>query len=521
MKKGNINQPISPDPQTPELALHESEERFRTLVKNIPGAVYRCDNDSDWTMRFLSDGIEDICGYSASDFLGNSIRSYASVIYTDDRQLVDQRVKDGVARKEPYVVTYRVMHADGTIRWVHEKGQGVFGKNGNLTSLDGVIIDITERRSAEAALRESQEKYKSIVDNSTDAILLTCPDGKIVYASPASKEVLGYEPEELLGYTKWITHPDERERVRPTHRSALSGESGSHFEYRICTKDGNSKWVSHSWSPIYDDNKFTMLVSVIRDITEHKQVEETLRRAHDDMQKAFELQRQFLNNVTHEVRTPLTAIQGYAQMILEGLAGPVPEEQASLLRKILSCCKSLLEIVSGVLDIARIKSGIFGGHYTFCNVQDVAKRAIAAVTPQASQKGLSICVDKLSKDLSGLYDQEKIFVILSNLLSNSVKFTDHGEIGVILSRDEEITEIIVTDCGIGISGNDLDGIFDEFKQLDFPGKHKPSGFGIGLAIVAAMVHSMGGSLTVSSERGVGTAFTLHIPTPDIDQPTEL
>jgi PAS domain S-box-containing protein len=435
LSKENISKALKPNPKAAEIALRESEERLRTLVTNIPGAVYRCAGDTDWTMTFLSDGIEDICGHPASDFLSDTTRSYASVIHPDDQTTVQQIVLDALSRHETFNLTYRVLHADGTIRWVHEKGQGVFDEKGKLASLDGVIIDVTERKMVDSALKENQEKYKSIVENSTDAILLTCPDGKIVYANPAAKDVL-------------------------------------------------------------------------------------LQRTHDDMQRAFELQRQFLNNVTHEVRTPLTAIQGYAQMILEGLAGPVPEEQAALLHKILSCSKSLLEMVSGVLDIARIKSGIFGGHYTFCNLREIAKKAIAAVTPQATEKGLSIHVDTATKDLSGLYDQEKILVILTNLLSNSIKFTDQGDICVLLHRDADVTEIIVADCGIGIAETDLDCIFDEFKQLDCPRKHKPSGFGIGLAIVASMVYSMRGSITVSSETGAGTAFTLRIPTPNIDQSNE-
>ncbi|HSE59605.1 MAG TPA: PAS domain S-box protein, partial [Nitrospiraceae bacterium] len=128
-----------------EEALQESEARLRSLVSNLPGAVYRCACDPDWTMEFLSDAIERLCGYPASDFLGNRVRSYTSVIDPQDRELVEREVLDAVAQRRPYTIEYRLLHKDGGIRWVYEKGQGVFGTDGRILYLDGVIFNITER----------------------------------------------------------------------------------------------------------------------------------------------------------------------------------------------------------------------------------------------------------------------------------------------------------------------------------------------------------------------------------------
>jgi PAS domain S-box-containing protein len=498
--------------------LHTSEERFSSLLANVPGVVFRCAYDKDWTMILLSNGLEDISGYPASDVLFSTVRNYDSLIHPDDRNMVNMTISNAVEQREAYSLNYRIIHKDGSIRWVYERGQAVFTQNGKVLWLDGVILDVTDRKSAEAALQESEERYKSIVENSSDVIVLTRPDGTLAYISPACKTVAGYEPEELLDKKPWMFHPDDLERITENYQRALQGNDGSDLEYRVITKTGQTKWVSHSWSPIFSDGKLQTIVSVIRDITERKEVEETLVKARDDMERAYQLQRQFLNNVTHEVRTPLTAIQGYAKMILEGLAGPVSAEQVSLLHKVVCSSNDLIEMVAGVLEVARLKSGILGLRTKVCNPCHTVEKAVSTITPQAQQKGLKISVYMPSHKSTGVYDEEKLYTILTNLLANAIKFTDKGEIEVFVDYNETGVEIVIADTGMGIDQAHLGSIFDEFSQLEMPKKHKPTGFGIGLAIVATMVNCIGATLAVSSKQNVGTAFTLSVPTLETDRP---
>jgi diguanylate cyclase (GGDEF)-like protein/PAS domain S-box-containing protein len=126
--------------------LRVSEERFRTLLLNIPGAMYRCAAKSNWDMEFISDNIEPMSGYPASDFIDSRVRTFASIIHPEDRQSVEQDVDEALGRREPFILEYRIMRADGGIAWVYEKGQGVFGPEGEVLWLDGAIFDITERK---------------------------------------------------------------------------------------------------------------------------------------------------------------------------------------------------------------------------------------------------------------------------------------------------------------------------------------------------------------------------------------
>lgn len=129
--------------------LAKSESRFRTLVSNIPGAVYQCFYEPAWTMEFISDMIQEISGYPASDFICNSLRPYTSIIHPDDRAMAEKAICEGVRDKEPYMIEYRIMHADGSFRWVYEKGQGIFTEDGEVLCLDGVIFDITKCKLAD------------------------------------------------------------------------------------------------------------------------------------------------------------------------------------------------------------------------------------------------------------------------------------------------------------------------------------------------------------------------------------
>ncbi|MFC1548252.1 PAS domain-containing protein, partial [Candidatus Neomarinimicrobiota bacterium] len=153
--------------------LQRGEERYRNLVSQLSSVVYRCDNDADWTMQYISDSIEAITSYPASDFIGNQVRSFASIIHPDDAHSVEVAVDRALGQRRPYSIDYRIIRADGGIRWIYEKGGGVYDEDGNLLHLSGVIDDITGRRQAEEAARETERRYQQIVEEATDIVYTT------------------------------------------------------------------------------------------------------------------------------------------------------------------------------------------------------------------------------------------------------------------------------------------------------------------------------------------------------------
>jgi PAS domain S-box-containing protein len=253
-------------------ALQDSEEIFRSLVSSIPGVFYRCKNDENWTIYFISESVFDLTGYPATDFIHNHVRTFASIIHPEDLEKFATTIQVALDRKQAYIIEYRILTADGTVKWLYEKGQGVFDSDGNLTWLDGTILDITQRQAAESALRQKQEQYRSIFEAVSDGIAIFDIDtGKFVEVNHAFCRIHGYEYNELIGLhpTKLI-HPDS------CHLFAEFIEKvqiGLEFDCEgiIIRKDRTPVEVEVKGNPIIYNNQLHGL-SVIRDISEQQAV---------------------------------------------------------------------------------------------------------------------------------------------------------------------------------------------------------------------------------------------------------
>jgi len=303
-----------------EEALRDSEEKFRTLTANIPGAVYRCANDPDWTMDFISDVIEEISGYKASDFIQNRERSYSSIIHPDDGKNVGGSVQKALTNREPYLLEYRIVRSDEKIRWVYEKGQGIFSDNGNLLWLDGAIFDITERKlaeeelekhrnhledlvktrtieiteankqlykeivdrkKAEGELRDSEEKFRRITSSALDAIIMMDYTGSISYWNEAAEETFGYSAREAIGKEMHIFLAPPKYRgsyekgVQVFKETGQGPVVGQTLELTAMRRDGTEFPIELSVSAVQIKGRWHS-IGILRDISERKKTEEVI-----------------------------------------------------------------------------------------------------------------------------------------------------------------------------------------------------------------------------------------------------
>ena len=263
--------------------LEESDVRFRSLVANIPGAVYRCACDSAWTMTFLSDGIEDISGYLASDFINNRVRSFGSIIHPQDRGKVEDSIWQSISTKQPYVTEYRIVRGDGKITWVYDKGQAIFDREGKILYLDGVMLDITQQKETEAELRRTQAFLDSVVQNLPVGVFIKDAQKlQINYWNKASEELFGYSKEEVLGKNDYDFMPEARgNNLRSKDRQILQAAKLVDIpETSIITPHQGERIIHTKKVPLLDERGILQhLLIICEDITERKRAEEALRES--------------------------------------------------------------------------------------------------------------------------------------------------------------------------------------------------------------------------------------------------
>lgn len=283
------------DRKRAEEALRFSEERFRTLVSNLPGAVFRCAFDQSLTMAYLSQPIEEIVGYPAEGFLGNRVRSFAGLVHPDDLPSVNRLIANAILRREPFALECRLLHAEGAHRWIAAKGQGVFDESGALRWLDGVFFDVTERRTAQDALERVSRQNKMLLHAAGEGIYGLDRTGLTTFVNPAAARMLGYEPHELVGQSMHAvlhhSHADGSPypaQTCPIYAAMRDGLVRHHDHEVFWRKDGSSFPVEYVTTPIREESLLVGAVVVFQDITDRKRAEVALRDSEERFRQVSE-----------------------------------------------------------------------------------------------------------------------------------------------------------------------------------------------------------------------------------------
>jgi diguanylate cyclase (GGDEF)-like protein/PAS domain S-box-containing protein len=267
-----------------EEALQESQRRLSTLLANAPAYLYRCRNEPGWPNEFVSDYARELTGHTPEELTEGTVL-FGDLIVEGDWQRVWDEVQEGLAERRRFVLRYAIRRRDGEIRHVEEHGQGVYGEDGNVIALEGVVHDVTERVRAEEALREAEERYRTLVEQIPAVTYIDKADGsdEPLYTSPQIEGMLGYTPEEWMGGRLWPErlHPDDRERVLAADERFERGrEERFSEEYRLVAKDGSVVWVREQAVTIRGEAGEPLYwQGIIFDITERKEAEEALKES--------------------------------------------------------------------------------------------------------------------------------------------------------------------------------------------------------------------------------------------------
>ncbi|HEX7442184.1 MAG TPA: CHASE domain-containing protein, partial [Caldimonas sp.] len=374
--------------------------------------------------------------------------------------------------------------------------------------------EVDEREIAEAALRDSEQRFRNILDNVPIGVVYTNVAGDVIQANPRFCELTGYSEDELLSLSLLdFTHPDD---VAPEIQMVEQLVRGDIPMYRrnkrYITKASGTVWVQSSVSLLRDSqNQPWRVVGVVEDITEHLRLEEA-EHAREAAEASNRAKSEFLSRMSHELRTPLNAMLGFAQLLELDQRHPLTEAQKPWVVQIQQAGWHLLEMINDVLDLSRIESGNLRLQAETLNLADLLEASVAMVASEAQARALVISQDIGPGTAGVVGDATRVKQILTNLLSNAVKYNcDAGRIHIAsrLSASDSV-EIAVTDTGLGMTPRQMAELFQPFNRL---GRERsvPQGTGIGLVISQRLAELMGGALKAKSVAGQGSSFILSLP----------
>ncbi|MBN1134331.1 MAG: PAS domain S-box protein [Methanosarcinaceae archaeon] len=506
-----------------EEKVRNAHKQLSDIIEFLPDATFAI--DAEKKVIVWNRATEEMTGIKKEDILGKGDYAYSTPFYGKRRPiLINLTSGSDCEIEEQYDFLEnegRLIYAEKFVPYLYGgKGGYIRGRTSPLFDGDGKwagslesIRDITERKNMEEALRTSEEKYRNIVETAQEGIWVLDKKGKTIYVNKRMAEMVGYPVKDMLGSHIFGFMDDEtRSLVKSKMGHWKQGFSYKH-EIRFLRGDGSYIWTLLSTKTILDaSGHYNGILGMITDISDLKKMEE-IRLENESLIYANNIKSEFMAVMSHELKTPLSSIIGYSQLMKENIHGELNEKQEYYVNNILEGSKHLLDLINSILDMVRIEAGKMLLVIEEVSVPVTIEAILHFIEEQAKVHNV-VLKKEMDPEVDIIeVDKQKFKQIMLNLLNNAIKFSkDGGGIVIIRTkRDGDMARISVSDTGIGIKKIDLKRLFLKFEQLDSSSARKYEGTGLGLSITKQLVEMHGGTIMVESKYGEGSTFTFSLP----------
>ncbi|WP_148570758.1 PAS domain S-box protein [Nocardioides caldifontis] len=494
--------------------VRRSEARYRTILEQIAEGYFEVDLEGCFTL--VNDSLCRQLGTTREQLLGRPFFEFTDVV--NERLIKDAFNEVRVSGHPRNGVVFWFRRADGCLRAASTSASVVLDEDGGPVGYRGVSRDVTDALRAERDLLRSEERHRLVASATKDVLWdADFTTGTTVWTG-ALREVVGIDADSFelpRGWWQDRVHPDDIERVTRATEEAIWGHAELYQdEYRLLREDGVYATIFARGHVVREDNgQAVRLVGSMMDVTDRVRREEELRHARQEADEANAAKSLFLANMSHEIRTPMNGVIGMVDLLLQT---PLDRHQRSYAETVRQSGERLLVIINDILDLSKIEAGKLRLENRDFELATLVRSTVAAFEAEADRKGLRLTTVVDPAVCSAYHgDPERIGQVLTNLISNAVKFTDAGEVRLTVgpADDGDALRFAVSDSGIGLTPEQVSRLFRPFTQADASTTKRFGGTGLGLAISHELVTLMGGTIGVESVYGEGSTFTADLPLP--------
>ncbi len=488
-------------------ALEASEIRYRSMIEKAEDVIFEMDHQGN--IIYVNPVAERILGYSQEEL---TAMPYWELVNSTFRREVQEYYRKQAEAQKPY--SYRelpVVCKNGREIWLGQSAAFEF-LDKKVKTIRVIARDITRLRKAEQKIKESEERYRSVVDNISEIVFQTDAEGKWTFLNPAWTKITGFTTDESIGQLfENFVFPEDRKRHRELFQPMVRREMDNcRFEIRYLTKEGGFRWVEVFAQLAVDQRNRVLGVSgTVNDISERKVAEDILIRAKEHAEDAAAAKQNFLSMMSHEIRTPMNAVIGMTHLLLQESPRADQQENLNILK---FSADNLLVLINDILDYSKIEAGKISFEEIDFELGSLITSIEQSMLYRAQEKNILLDVN-LDPDLPDVVagDPVRLGQVLNNLISNAIKFTDRGMVRIEVKAEkltEETAEIYfaVSDTGIGIPEEKLEYIFESFTQASADTTRKFGGTGLGLAITKRLLEMQHSRIQVDSVQGLGSRF---------------